>query len=162
MPDLIDFNFKVYYGVLPSEDIVNVLINPEKPEEYINKVNKINKFYDKLEASIIKEGFRNPILINCGLCYSLRVPWLPKEIRYDQTNKLICDKCGGSRLYIAKKLKLQIPCIISDFCNYFENKNFTRIETIDEIYKYFKDPPSNIRLMEHGVHFTALKHIHLL
>ena len=154
--------YKVYYGVIDPHEIINVLINPTRGEKYIETMNNVNKFYEKLEKSIIQLGFRNPILVNCGLCYPLRESWLPKEVQGNLTNKIICDKCGGSRLYVAKKLNIPIPCIISDFCNRFENDpNFKRIVTVDEMYKYFKDLQSHIRLSETGVHLTSLQHIHL-
>lgn len=147
--------YKVYKVDLPSKVIYNYL-GHTVTEQRIDKINNRNGFYRVLEGSILKEGFRNPILVTAGWAYNhhkrlaTRMPrYLPKEMKQDYNNILICDRNGGSRLLMAQKHRLNIPCIISDFCGRFIGSE--QLFTDVEIKLYFKDPPKHIIFDERGV-----------
>ena len=108
--------YKVKYKILPSKIICNALVPSE--HEILRK----NTFYNKLEKSILKDGFINPIMINVGFCPWISRRYLPKEMAKDSNKILVCCKWGGSRLYIAHKHNLDVPCIISDFIDRFEEQ----------------------------------------
>ncbi len=109
----------------------------------INRQNEINGFYDKLEASILKEGVRNPILISAGRCRPSMVSKIPKEMREDHTKILVLDRHGGSRLWAAQKHNLTtVPCIISDFVDMFPECPV--LETVDEIRLHYQDQPKEL------------------
>lgn len=152
--------YKVYYRIIPARDIVNVLIPPHNFNDYVKKLNAKCNFYDKLEKSVVEEGFRNPILISAGFCLPVRRGWLPKKYQNDYSDLLVCDRCGGSRLFVAQKLNIDIPCIISDFIGKYKNDG-DELKNEQEILQYFKEKPNQLRLMDHGVHFTSLPHTHL-
>lgn len=126
-----------------------------KAEEYIAKLNKRNNFYIKLEASILEEGFRNPILVNAGFCQPRKVCFLSTEMQDDSKKILFCHSNGGSRLWIATKFDLTIPCIVSDFIDRFENE--VEITSKEELCSYYKDAPRGINFGEYGITIKAIK-----
>lgn len=147
--------YKVYRIDLPPQVIFNYL-GYTVTEKRIEKINNRTGFYRILEQSILQEGFRNPILVTAGWAYhqhkrlAMRIPrYLPNEMKTDYSKILICDRNGGSRLYMAQKHGLNIPCIVSDFCGRFNKSK--PLYTEDEIKKYFKDPPKHIVFDERGV-----------
>ncbi len=149
-------NFVVRYKELNPHLIYN-LHGPEQPlvsfdpdddgSEFtqirIDRQNKIDGFYEKLESSILKEGFRNPILVSAGRCMPSVIGRMPKEIREDPSKILVLDVHGGSRLWAAQKHNLiTVPCIITDFVDMFPECPV--LETIDQILEYYQDPPRNL------------------
>lgn len=111
--------YKVKYKVLQPADICNAL--RENDAELIRK----HKFFSELESSILEKGFINPILVNAGYCPKLWHRKLPAEMKADPSKILVCCKWGGSRLYIAQKHNLSVPCLISDFINRFNEPILT-------------------------------------
>ncbi len=129
--------YEVKYAVLPSMKIENGL----KPsDERIKILNEEQEFFIKLEGSIIREGFRNPIVVTA-------------------TNKKISNRYGGSRLMIAQKHYLYIPCIIADFDNVFPDALV--LKTIDQIRSYFIDEPKKILFKPYGINMSGCEHVHL-
>lgn len=112
--------YKVRYQILPSLSICNAL--EQGPEEILRK----KKFYDNLESSILNEGFRNPIMINAGYCPPICYRKLPQEMAKNPDTILVCCKWGGSRLWVAQKHGLEVPCLVSDFVDRFDGPDLTR------------------------------------
>lgn len=163
--------YKVYYAILPS-NIIQAGVGPgqfhtplskleKEREKYIENLNKKNGFYQKLEQSILQEGFRNPILVNAGFCKEVYKKYLPKEAQEDHTKILACDSNGGSRLYIAKKHNLDIPCLISDFVGRFVKSGFEELKTKEEILQKYKDKPKDIIFSQSGLQVSHLPQSHL-
>lgn len=171
-------DYKIYYTVLPSSMITNG-VNPGyrhitggmSPKEiakreahhlgYIANLNRKNGFYDKLESSILLSGIQNPIVIQAGFCSKIYQKYLPADAQTDHTKILVCDRHGGSRLWVAKKHNMDIPCIISDFVGRFKDSNFEELFTIEEIKEKYVNKPDRITINAQGVHAGALEHIHL-
>ncbi|NJO61612.1 MAG: hypothetical protein HC836_26200 [Richelia sp. RM2_1_2] len=105
--------YKVKYKILPSTSICNAL------EQNSAEINRKKIFYDELEKSILEQGFINPIMVNAGFCPTISKRYLPKHMVENKNEILVCCKWGGSRLYIAQKHQLDIPCLISDFIGKF-------------------------------------------
>lgn len=146
-------NYKVYCMDLPSEDIYNCIGQTE------DVISKSPKFYKKLEESILREGFRNPILVCAGICPSIYLRNLPDKMRDDPNKILCCVKMGGSRLWVAQKHKLIVPCIVSDFKNIFNG--FTEYENTSDLFQFFKDRPQWITFTNYGVSTAMLYASHL-
>jgi len=164
-------DYKVRYGFLDSNIIFNevgsysegphgwddesIKIREERWQQKVDDLNKENGFYIKLEKSILKEGFRNPILVDAGSCRLMRKgienPRLPIEMQQDHKKILTCNYSGGSRLMIAQKLNLEIPCIISDFINRFPD--FKLLETEQDIISCCIDQPFRVSFNLQGVRF---------
>jgi len=150
----------VRYGVLPASEISDrVLVDnpgygspigrwgsrPVKPDgSWISKQEMKWGFYTRLEESILKEGFRNPIFCNA----------IPEGL---------FSRVGTSRLWIAKKHNLEVPCIIADYVNRFPELEELRTEK--EIRAKFKDQPNKVELHAETkvghVWISGLPHYHL-
>lgn len=170
--------FRIYYAVLPSKDITNCVApgyrhvtgdnTPSGIAErnraqanYITNLNHKNNFYKKLEESILKEGFVNPVLIQAGYCTQIYRKYLPEDHQRDIKKALCCDRNGGSRLWVGQKHNLDIPCIISDFCGRFANSGFEELHSQDDVMRKYGVRPKRIIINEHGVHVGQPVHIHL-
>lgn len=149
------------YGVLPPGSISDLVLvtNPhygktriagfgtrpvKPPLDWVRKLEHRNEFYTKLEESILKEGFRNPIFCN-------------------SIEEGTFSRVGTSRLWIAKKHNLNIPCIIADYVD-----RWTELELLPDeaaIRAKFLDQPHVVDLetptkVGH-VWIGGLKHHHL-
>ena len=118
---------------------------PVKPPlDWIRKLESRNQFYTRLEESILKEGIRNPIFCN-------------------SIAEGTFSRVGTSRLWIAKKHKIPVPCIIADYVD-----RWTELEELngeDEIRAKFQDQPHIVDLTSPTkvghVWIGGLPHYHL-
>ena len=143
----------VRYSVLDATSVFNY-IGPDVLGTAINhklrldnnkiqERNKRDNFYNNLEKSILEEGFRNPIIVSAGWTSGGIYRNLPKEIQdKGMRNLVICHQLGGSRLYIAQKHRLQIPCIIKDYSNVF--RDLPVLDNEESIRILYKDQPTNV------------------
>ena len=174
-----NYNYKIRYGVLDSTLIFNecgpfsggppgwdeeaIKKREEKGLQHIAHQNKVNNFFNKIEESVLKEGFRNPILVDCGMCAHILDrgihPRLPIEMQEDHTKILTCNSNGGSRLWVAQNHNLEIPCIISDFVDRFTD--FKLLETREDIFSCYRDRPQKIRFNPFGLRLRLLPQTHM-
>ncbi len=158
--------FEIRYAMLDS----NLIFNPNEPS---NQTTEKEEFFTALEKSILREGIRNPILVRCGWTppestFSMAsIGWyrksksiLPSDMQEDSKKILICYNSGGSRLWVAQKYKMKIPCIISDFIGRFSNELLVE-KTEELILRLFKDKPVRILINSSGVMVQNLPNIHL-
>lgn len=130
-------SYVIKYDVVQSWRITNTV----KPSDLrVDILNGQSGFFIKLEQSILKNGFRNPIVITAS-------------------RRRIVTRYGGSRLMIAQKHNLDIPCIIADFDEIFPEG--IRLKTIDDIRRYYTDQPRKILLKEYGINMSGCEHVHL-
>ena len=85
--------------------------------EFEEGMNQICGHYDRLEKSILEEGFRNPIIITRGLPRRRKMKHIPFYIRRKHIGDwlLMEGNSGGSRLHIAQKHGIKIPCFVNDY-----------------------------------------------
>ncbi len=170
-----EIGYVVRYGVLKAAHICNLCgpmeLGPngwsardlrrrkEAGSRYIQRLNNHNGFYRLLEESILSNGIRNPILVSSGHVPEQKKDKVaPKNIQ-DINRLLFCFRQGGSRLWIAQKHNLSVPCIISDF-----NDNFSHLELLsneNDIMNKFLDQPKQIYFKKDGVEVENLPHVHL-
>ena len=125
--------YVVKYLVLDSNDIEN----PMCPSPHqVQHENERNGFFIKLEESILREGFRNPINV-----------WVKDN------GELTSWYYGGSRLMTAKKHNLLIPCIVSDPINKFPDAKI--LTNAGEIRTMFKDRPETVIFEEAGLNISG-------
>lgn len=136
----------IRFGVVSSEAISNTVYNGANrfrsvnfPTNYIEKLNQKNGFFIKLEQSILESGIKNPIL-----CYA--------------TDKGTLCRYGTSRLWVAKKHKLNLPVIIADYIDRWTDLEI--LETEDDVRSKFVDQPEILELGE-PLRIDACPHIHL-
>lgn len=119
--------------------------------EYIIKgfeegLNKICGHYSKLETSIAKEGLRNPLVVTCGYPKKREMKHLPPELRCKRPSDLLLleGTAGGSRLWVAQKLGLKVPCIVNDWHGRFAD--CLEIVKPEDARKYYKDQPALVKI----------------
>ena len=156
----------VYYAMIPARDIFGMVgrcggghntvwedwsdIGKLKRkiiiEEFEAGMDKLCGHYAKLEQSVLQEGFRNPIIITCGKPQRRKLSHLPPEMLEKDPSELLLLEgfTGGSRLWVAQKYDLKVPCIINDFTGRF--KDLQPLRTADEVKAYFKDTPRFLAL----------------
>jgi hypothetical protein len=109
--------------------------------DYEEELNKICGHYTKLEASILAEGIRNPVVITCGLPKRRTLKHVPPEMlaRPERNLLLLEGTTGGSRLHIAQKHNMTIPCIVNDWTGRFNQA--VNITSESQARSYYKDQP---------------------
>lgn len=76
---------------------------------YVDGFNEATGHYRRLEESIAAEGIRNPIVVSRGGLQRRQPEEMP-----DGTNT-VCEYIGGSRLWVAQRLGMDVPCIVNDY-----------------------------------------------
>jgi hypothetical protein len=113
------------YGIIKPSDISSQTGKPGryrnlKPDvSWMQKLEAHNKFYSRLEASILEEGVRNPIFANSVSSGT--------HCRY-----------GISRLWTCSKHGIELPIIIADYVGAWEH--FRELKTDDEIKDLYDIP----------------------
>lgn len=150
-------SYKIKFVTLNSHDIYNYAgpgygvhycskeERARQAQNHVNARNKRDKFFERLESSILKDGFRNPLIIQAGnmppSVWRNMPPYLTNQ---GIENVLICMNWGGSRLWIAQKHNLKVPCVVLDFVDRFKDAIWLR--TANEIKSVFTDKPTAIIL----------------
>jgi len=113
-------------------------------KEFEEGMNAICGHYSKLEESILAEGFRNPIIITNGLPVRKKLKHIPPELRKVHSSKWLLMEgfTGGSRLWVAQKHNIPVPCMINDFSN--KGMYPIKISSIDQALLYYKDQPKTL------------------
>ena len=115
-------------------------------KEFEDGMNKICGHYKKLEASILEHGIRDPVIITCGWPVRKKMHHLPPElINKPPVQRLLLEgTTGGSRLWVAQRHRIPVPCIINDFSRNYNNGEPLR--TIQEVVSHYGDPPAQITM----------------
>lgn len=146
-------DYIVRFGVFDSAKIVNYLgpntedVRPNNrlriDDKKIQERNSRDNFYNNLEESILREGFRNPIIVSAGWISGGIFRNLSPQIQASgMKNLIICHQLGGSRLYMAQKHGLEIPCIVRDYANVLPDLRI--LNTEEDVRKLFKDQPAKV------------------
>ena len=147
---------QIRYAILPSRSIFNMIApNDQVMETFNNEYD----FYPRLEESILKEGVRNPIIVRAGWCPAQFRDRLPMDMKDVSSRILICDKNGGSRLVMAQKHELDVPCIINDYIGRFEQ--MPELKDENDVLSYYKDKPKEITINHYGVRVMGIPQVHL-
>lgn len=149
-------SYRIFYGVLDYSDISDIALvdnkaygkpigkygsRPIQPD--ITSRQKLEQkygFYSKLEDSLDEEGIRNPIF-----CQSI------EEGTF--------GKYGLSRLWIAKRKRMKIPCIIADYVDRWPN--LEELFTKEDISNKYIDKPTIIDLEETFMKIAGCEQMHL-
>jgi len=105
----------------------------EPPTE---KKKRLRDFYESLEASVLMEGFRNPIFCN-------------------SIEKGTFCRYGTSRLWIAKKHKLDIPAVIADFDGRWEH--LEKLENEEQVLEKFSETPQILEIHDEWMRIDACR-----
>ncbi len=112
-------------------------------KEFEEGLNEICGHYSQLEHSVLTEGIRNPVTITCGRPKKRTMQHLPPEMWTWSPKKLLLleTTTGGSRLHVAQKHNMSIPCIVTDWTGRFANEPEIRNEA-DARMCYLDQPKS--------------------
>lgn len=140
--------YRVHFvPLIPSQNICNALV----PNEH--ELKRCEAFYNKLEASILEEGIKNPILVNAGFCPSISQRYLPDNMKQNSQDILVCCKWGGSRLYFAHKYDLEIAVLVSDFIGKYSA--YEECFTLEDVQRFIVLPIREIVLTINGLWIKA-------
>ena len=124
---------------------------------WTEEFDKITGHFTKLEESILKDGIHHPVCIVSGIPkddYFKCDLYLFPESQLKKKEKMLHSRVfGGSRLSIAQKHNLKVPCVVHDFSNIFEDneeiteKNYNKY--FGNNYNYASSIP-RIRLRQHS------------
>jgi len=110
---------------------------------YIDAFNKHNGHYEKLAASIQRDGIRNPVMLTTGPLLRRKMQELPPDVCKDR-NRVVCEYVGGSRLYVAASLGIDVPAIVNDQADLFPDAEEIPQGDTDALLEKFKDHPRKI------------------
>jgi len=126
---------------------------------YTEEFDRITQHFTKLEKSILKDGILHPINAASG---SLRDATLrgidvsdvfPFKTNNDIKNAVYSHTFGGSRLTIAQKHNIMVPCVVHDFSNLFEDCEEVTINNFQKWFGHsnymFIDQLPRVRLKTH-------------
>lgn len=120
-------------GDIPQSFILADWVHKKNEQQY--------QFYTRLEASIKAEGFRNPIMV------------------YEKHGERTFPY-GGSRVYMAHKLQIPVPAIVTDWTGAFAH--WEEIKTVDQALSKFTDLPTVLEFHPtHGCQFWGCRQTHL-
>lgn len=131
--------YKVKYSpAVDSALIDNVLLASEE------RFAVLGDWLPRLEASILREGFRNPVVLTV----------------HKQEDGGITPRYGGSRIHIAQKYGLFVPAIIADFDDIFPSAIEIGYDA-NKIRGFFKDPTKHIFFKEVGLNVSGCPDVHM-
>jgi len=110
-----------------SEETIK--LREEFSKIWSEEFDKITGHFSRLEESILKDGILHPISTVSGQLRDVLLNKkvdspiaFPPEYYNDITKSIYTHTCGGSRLTIAQRHNIMIPCAVHDFENLFENE----------------------------------------
>lgn len=91
-------------------------------KEFEIGMNQICRHYELLEENILKNGFIEPLIITYGTPLYRGTHHVPNEFRGNKFKRMLMleSLTGGSRLWVAQKHNMPIPCIINDYVGNYE------------------------------------------
>lgn len=174
----------VRYAVLPPERIFNLTSPRYLPEisgawrgkyrwhhyryepvrdlmerHYVERFNQVSGHYERLLESVRREGFRNPIMVTAGMLDRRRCEELPPGYR-QREDLIVSEYLGGSRLWAAQRLGVDVPCIVNDHTDVLPDAEV--LPDADAVLAKFKDRPGRIEMRRGGrVTLNDLPFVHL-
>ncbi len=137
------------YG--PLRDIVEA--------HYIKRFNDVSGHYERLLGSVARDGFRNPIMVSAGRLERRKASELPPALR-NREDLLVSEYLGGSRLWAAQQLGVDVPCIVNDYADVLPDAEVLRNEP--QVLAKFTDAPGRFEMARKGpVTINNLPFMHL-
>lgn len=128
-----------HYRYEPLRDIVEA--------HYVKRFNAASGHYDRLLESVASEGFRNPIMVAGGRLERRRKAELPHAIR-SRGDLLVSEYLGGSRLWAAQRLGIDVPCIVNDYTDVLPDAEV--LPNINAVLAKFTDAPRRFDMPRKG------------
>lgn len=138
----------------PLRDIVE--------DHYVRRFNEVSGHYERLLESVAREGFRNPIMVAGGRLERRKEAELPHEERQHLRDGalLVSEYLGGSRLWAAQQLGVDVPCIVNDYSDVLPSAEV--LPNASAVLAKFKDVPGRFEMQRKGpVTINNLPFMHL-
>lgn len=123
----------------PLRDIVEA--------HYIARFNDVSGHYERLLESVAREGFRNPIMVAGGRLERRKEAELPPALR-NREDLLVSEYLGGSRLWAAQQLGVDVPCVVNDYADVLPDAEVLRNEP--QVLAKFTDAPGRFEMARKG------------
>lgn len=140
-----------HYRYEPLRDIIEA--------HYIARFNDVSGHYERLLDSVARDGFRNPIMVSAGRLERREASELPPALR-QREDLLVSEYLGGSRLWAAQQLGIDVPCVVNDYAGVLPDAEVLRNEP--QVLAKFKDVPGRFEMQRKGpVTINNLPFMHL-
>jgi hypothetical protein len=108
-------------------------------DEYITRYDAWTGHFTRLEESVKREGFRNPLIVTSGPPRMKSQKGIPPELLEKPKEEwiLLDGFYGGSRLYVAQKLGMEVPIIVNDWTRAFDES--MEIMNLNHLSTFFAD-----------------------
>lgn len=129
---------------------------------YVRRFNQASGHYERLLESVEREGFRNPIMVAGGCLERRRKVELPHAERHklDDGKLLVSEYLGGSRLWAAQQLGVDVPCIVNDYTDVLPDAEV--LPHMNAVLAKFKDAPGRFEMPRKGpVTINSLPFMHI-
>lgn len=135
----------------PLRDIVE--------DHYVRRFNEVSGHYERLLESVARDGFRNPIMVSAGRLERRKASEIPPALR-NREDLLVSEYLGGSRLWAAQQLGVEVPCIVNDYAGVLPDAEVLRNEP--QVLAKFTDAPGRFEMQRKGpVTINNLPFMHL-
>lgn len=128
-----------HYRYEPLRDIIE--------DHYVRRFNEVSGHYERLLESVARSGFRNPIMVSAGRLERRNVKELPPSLRTKE-DLIVSEYLGGSRLWAAAKLGIDVPCIVNDYTGVLPEAEI--LPDAVAVLARFTDAPRRIEMPRHG------------
>lgn len=131
-------------------------------DHYVRRFNEVSGHYERLLESVAREGFRNPIMVSGGRLERRKPEELPRTQRQllADGKLLVSEYLGGSRLWAAAKLGIDVPCIVNDYTELLPDAEV--LKDAQAVLDKFADKPRRIEMKHRGpVWLNDLPFMHL-
>jgi hypothetical protein len=126
---------------------------------YVRRFNAVSGHYERLLASVARDGFRNPIMVAAGRLERRRWDELPPAVRC-RSNLIVSEYLGGSRLWAALTLGIDVPCIVNDYAAVLPDAEV--LTGAGDVLARFTDRPRHFEMAAGGpVMLNDLPFMHL-
>jgi len=122
---------------------------------YVDGFNAASGHFERLEADVLANGFRNPIMVSAGGLQLGRESELPPDLE----TPLVSEYLGGSRLWVAQRHGLRVPCIVNDYAHVLPE--YETLHDLSDVLLKFRDKPRTGRWDDRGVYVNDLPYVHL-
>jgi hypothetical protein len=126
---------------------------------YVRRFNDVSGHYERLLDSVARDGFRNPIMVSAGRLERRKAVELPPALR-QREDLLVSEYLGGSRLWAAQQLGIDVPCVVNDYADVLPNAEV--LPNASAVLAKFKDAPGRFEMQRKGpVTINNLPFMHL-
>lgn len=140
-----------HYRYEPLRDLVE--------SHYIARFNDVSGHYERLLDSVARDGFRNPIMVSAGRLERRKASEIPPALR-NREGLLVSEYLGGSRLWAAQRLGIDVPCVVNDYTDVLPSAEV--LPNASAVLAKFKDVPGRFEMQRKGpVTINNLPFMHL-